>query len=80
MRKTYDIIILGLIITGLIIAWGLGFAHGKDYWKAKYEWINEELRIDITNCRTTLNQCKRDLDNPEHCLSVCVEEFEKYGC
>lgn len=24
--------------------------------------------------------CVRDDPTPEQCLSVCVEEFEKYGC
>ena len=23
---------------------------------------------------------KAQLDDPHHCVSVCVEEFEKYGC
>lgn len=69
-----------IMIIIAVIAWAFGFAHGKSYWGEQYEWINDELRTDITNCRTTLNQCKKDLNNPHHCVSVCVEEFEKYGC
>lgn len=68
------------IIGIVLIAWAFGFADGKSYWGKQYDWINAELRTDITNCRTTLNQCKKDLDNPHRCLSVCVEQFEKYGC
>lgn len=68
----------------LITAWVFGFADGKRISENKiskrYEWINEELRTDIQNCRDTLNQCKRDLDNPHHCVSTCVEQFEKFGC
>lgn len=67
---------LSLIGTGVIIGWG----QGKKHWQKQYEWINEALRTDITNCRTTLNQCKKDLGDPHHCVSVCVDEFEKYGC
>lgn len=25
-------------------------------------------------------ELKAKLDDPHHCVSVCVEEFEKYGC
>lgn len=68
--------IIGLLGTGWIIGW----TDGKQYWAHQYDWINEDLRNDITNCRTTLNQCKKDLADPHHCVSVCVDEFEKYGC
>lgn len=73
-------IIIATIVAVVGISWGFGFAYGKQYWKQRYEWINEDLRTDIQNCRDTLNQCKRDLDNPHRCVSVCVEQFEKFGC
>lgn len=68
-------------VTGvaMLLAFGYGYAYGKAYWKKQYEWINDGLRTDIQNCRTTLNQCKKDLADPHHCVSVCVEEFEKYA-
>lgn len=68
----------GLIL--LVIAWSFGFAHGKVYWGKRYDWLNDGLRTDIQNCRDTLNQCKRDLDDPHSCVSVCAEQFEKFGC
>ncbi len=73
-------VIIATIVAVIGISWGFGFAHGKEYWKERYEWINDNLRTDIQNCRDTLNQCKRDLDDPHHCVSVCVEQFEKFGC
>ena len=27
-----------------------------------------------------IDRLKATLDDPHHCVSVCVEEFEKYGC
>ena len=64
----------GLIL--LVVAWSFGFAHGKVYWGKRYDWLNDGLRTDIQNCRDTLNQCKRDLAEPEHCVSYVVENIE----
>lgn len=66
------------VLVGCI--WGFGYMQGERRGLKRYEWTNEDLRTDITNCRTTLNQCKKDLADPHHCVSVCVEAFEKYGC
>lgn len=81
MKELINWMCYGIAIGAIIgIAWGYGVAHGKQYWERQYAWINDELRTDIQNCRTTLNQCKIDLADPHHCVSVCAEEFEKYGC
>lgn len=69
-----------ITIAAIGVSWGLGFAYGKEYWKQRYEWIIEDLGTDIQNCRDTLNQCMLDLDNPHRCVSVCVEQLEKFGC
>lgn len=29
---------------------------------------------------TALESCKIRLEDPHHCISVCVEQFEKMGC
>lgn len=38
-----------------------------------YQWENQELRRE-------LDACKIKLDMPDSCVSVCQEEWEKYGC
>lgn len=57
----------------IIIGWTLGFAYGKEYWGKKYDWIIGDLHLDIDNYRSVLN-------DPHHCVSVCLEQFEKMGC
>lgn len=32
------------------------------------------------NTYRELEQCKAERDDPHHCVSVCAEEFEKWGC
>lgn len=38
-----------------------------------YQWENQELRRE-------LDDCKIKLEMPDSCMSVCQEEWEKYGC
>ena len=73
-----NIFLGGVVLVVICISWG--FAWGHRVGLNKYEWTNEDLRKDITNCRTTLNQCKKDLDDPHRCITVCMDEFQKYGC
>lgn len=81
MKFILNSFVYGLAIGAILgIAWCFGDAHGKKYWGKRYEWINDELRTDIINCRTTLNQCKKDLEDPHRCITVCMDEFQKYGC
>lgn len=53
----------------------------------KQQKIHEELRdcqIEVSSCKFAcwleIDALETLLDDPEHCLSVCVEQFEKYGC
>ena len=52
---------------------------------------NQKLEKKFRNCEMEVSSCKfaahleidaleDQLNDPEHCLSVCVKEFEKYGC
>lgn len=72
--------LLFLFIVSCVYCWVWGYAVGEHFGENKYEWTNEDLRTDITNCRTTLNQCKKDLEDPHRCITVCMDEFQKYGC
>ena len=39
------------------------------------------IEVVIAQPQTTVQQCEAILNqNPDMCLSVCVEEFEKFGC
>lgn len=77
-KEIYVVCICSILAT--LIGFGFGRASGNSYWEKRYGWINKDLRTDITNCRTTLNQCKKDLEDPHRCITVCMEEFQKYGC
>lgn len=66
-------VVVATIALAVGVSWGLGFAHGKQYWGKKYDWIIEDLHEDINGCRSVLN-------DPHHCVSVCVKELEKFGC
>lgn len=38
------------------------------------------LLISNYNYKKEITKLKAQLDDPHHCVSICVEEFEKMGC
>ncbi len=58
-------LLVGIAITGFLGGFTCGLLTGSTH--------TVELDRQILELQTQLN-------DPHHCLSVCVEEFEKMGC
>lgn len=67
--------VINLIITIMIsfIAWMIGYMGGLS--KA----TNDYSKV-VNMCIGTIDECSNLLNDPHHCVSVCQEEFEKWGC
>ena len=69
----------------------LGFLMGVILMVASFGDATKETKEKLRSCEIEVSSCKfaahleidaleDKLNDPEHCLSVCTEEFEKYGC
>ena len=69
----------------------LGFLIGVILMVASFGDESKKTSEKLRSCEMELSSCKfaahleidaleDQLNDPEHCLSVCIEEFEKYGC
>lgn len=76
---------------GNIAYMALGFLMGVILMVASFGDASKETKEKLRNCEMEVSSCKfaahleidaleDKLNDPEHCLSVCVEEFKKYGC
>lgn len=69
----------------------LGFLIGVILMVASFSDATKETKEKLRNCEMEVSSCKfaahleidaleDQLNDPEHCETVCVELFEKYGC
>lgn len=69
----------------------LGFLMGVILMVASFGDATKETKEKLRSCEMEVSSCKfashleidaleDQLNDPEHCLSVCAEEFKKYGC
>lgn len=76
---------------GNIAYMALGFIMGVILIVASFGDASKETKDKLRSCEMEVSSCKftshleidaleDQLNDPEHCLSVCSEEFQKYGC
>lgn len=68
---------------GFVVGVILIVASYSDTFKKNQEKLREaEMKVSACEFASYLeiDGLQRHLEDPEHCLSVCVKEFEKYGC
>lgn len=70
--------VFGLVIGIILMAASFGDELKK---------TSEKLRateMEVSSCKFAahleIDALEDQLNDPEHCLSVCAEEFKKYGC
>jgi predicted house-cleaning noncanonical NTP pyrophosphatase (MazG superfamily) len=69
----------------------LGFLMGVILIVASFGNESKKTSEKLRSCEMKVSSCEfaahmeidaleDQLNDPEHCLSICVEEFKKYGC